>query len=349
MRQACVVTGGAGFIGCALSSALVSRFSSVVAVDNLHPQVHKKQGRPSNLHPDVQLIVDNVASPTFWDQLLSTLHPDTIIHLAAETGTGQSLTESSRHVTTNLLGTSTMLDALVRHQMLPNQIVLTSSRAVYGEGLWVDERGRRISPGTRGKVQLEAGVWDFPGLKFVPFSVEETPPLPTNVYAATKLAQEHILSAWTAAYGVSLDIARLQNVYGPGQALQNPYTGIISLFAQLSSQGKPIALYEDGEMQRDFVFIDDVVSAIIASLDQPAQGLRRYDVGLGVRHTIRDAAEILARHYKSPPPYISGAYRLGDVRHAGCQIEPTTALLNWRPKVSLDVGLNILCNWIDQS
>lgn len=348
VARTCIVTGGAGFIGCALSAGLVRRYDRVLAIDNLHPQIHPTRSRPAALHRDVELLVGDVASASTWDEILAVTTPDTIVHLAAETGTGQSLTESSRHVTVNLLGTSAMLDALVRHQETPRQILLTSSRAVYGEGLWIDRQGGRVSPGTRGGDQLKAGIWDFPGLSFMPFSADDTPLLPTNIYAATKLAQEHILSAWTAAYGVSLGIARLQNVYGPGQALQNPYTGIVSHFAQLAKGGKSIALYEDGEMQRDFVYISDVVSALLAMLDQTASGLRRYDIGLGVRHTIRDAAQILARRYNSPPPFVSGAYRPGDVRHAGCRLEATTSLLNWTPEVSLEDGLNALCDWIDE-
>lgn len=345
----CLVTGGAGFIGSALSPGLVARFSKVVAIDNLHSQVHADRQRPDALHPSVELIVGDISQVSVWNEVLVRVRPDTIIHLAAETGTGQSLTESSRHVTVNLLGTSSMLDALVRHDVRPRNIVLTSSRAVYGEGIWIDKNGIQVSPGTRGKEQLQAHIWDFPGLTFVPFSVKDTPTFPTNIYAATKLAQEHIISAWTSAFGVSLDIARLQNVYGPGQALQNPYTGIVSVFARLSKEGKPISLYEDGEMQRDFVYIEDVVSALLAALDHPAHGLRRSDVGLGLRHTIKDAAQILAKRYNAPEPIVSGAYRFGDVRHAGCRLEPTTDLLNWQPRISLEAGLNLLCNWIDQT
>lgn len=347
MAETCLVTGGAGFIGCALSDGLVARFGKVVAVDNLHPQVHPRPERPQALHKDVQLVVGDVADAAMWDALLAQVKPTTVVHLAAETGTGQSLTESSRHVNVNLMGTSTMLDAFVRHGCIPENFVLTSSRAVYGEGLWLDAAGRSLSPGLRDKAQLEAKIWDFPGLTFSPFCALDTPPAPTNIYAATKLAQEHILAAWTQAFGAALDIPRLQNVYGPGQALQNPYTGIVSLFARLSKEGQQIDLYEDGEMQRDFVFIGDVVSAILAAIDQKHDGVRRFDVGLGVRHTIRDAAEILSRRYNSAAPQVSGKFRHGDVRHAGCRLDATAAVLDWKPQFTLEDGLNRLCNWID--
>lgn len=347
MNEACLVTGGAGFIGCALSASLVERFGQVVAVDNLHPQVHARHERPAALHKDVQLVIGDVTDGKMWDDLLTQFKPTTVIHLAAETGTGQSLTESSRHVGVNLLGTSTMLDAFVGKGIVPKNFVLTSSRAVYGEGLWLDTEGRKVSPGLRDKAQLEAHIWDFPDLKFTPFCASDTPPAPTNIYAATKLAQEHILAAWTQAFGASLDIPRLQNVYGPGQALQNPYTGIISLFARLSKEGQQIDLYEDGEMQRDFVFIGDVVSALLAAIDQKHDGVRHFDVGLGVRHTIRDAAEILSRRYSSTTPQVSGKFRHGDVRHAGCRLDATNAVLDWKPQFTLENGLNRLCDWID--
>ena len=349
MQEVCIITGGAGFIGCALSSDLLSRFSGVVVLDNLHPQVHRERLRPRNLADEVKFILGDVTDPSAWDALLNEFRPHTIIHLAAETGTGQSLTESRRHALVNVAGTSTMLDALVRNKALPKQIVLTSSRAVYGEGQWLNKDGQRVSPGARSAKQLAAGVWDFPDLAYIPFSVADTPTLPTNVYAVTKLAQEHLLAVWAGSFDVSLDIARLQNVYGPGQALHNPYTGIISTFARLAKAGKPIELFEDGEMQRDFVFIDDVVSALLAAIDNPGQGARRFDVGIGSRHTIHDAARILSARYQSPAPFISGSYRLGDVRHAGCTIEPTTALLGWRPQHSLQYGLNLLCEWMDNN
>ena len=230
----CIVTGGAGFIGCALSEELTRRFDRVIAIDSLHPQVHTSTERPKSLAKAVELVIGDVSHSDLWDRVLSEVTPSCIVHLAAETGTGQSLTQSTRHVSANLMGTSVMLDALVRHNAVPNQIILTSSRAVYGEGAWRNADGVSVYPGQRDKAQLEAGQWDFEGLEFQEFAFGKTIPTPTNIYAATKLAQEHILSAWANAFGVSLDIARLQNVYGPGQALHNSYTGIVCLFARLA-------------------------------------------------------------------------------------------------------------------
>lgn len=348
-RSTCIVTGGAGFIGCALSSELVRRFDRVIAIDSLHPQVHTTSDRPKALAGSVELVIGDVAEPAVWDRVLDDTSPTCIIHLAAETGTGQSLTQSTRHVRANLMGTSVMLDALSRRGMIPDQFVLTSSRAVYGEGAWRNVEGALVYPGQRNKAQLEAGQWDFPGLVFEEFSFGKTVPTPTNIYAATKLAQEHILSAWIEAHGSSLNIARLQNVYGPGQALQNSYTGIVCLFARLSRGKESIELYEDGEMLRDFVYIEDVVFALLAAIDSPVEGARTFDVGSGQRSTISQAAHILARHYGAPEPRVCGAYRQGDVRHAACDISPTLQMLDWAPRWTLENGLIALCEWMERA
>jgi len=346
-ESTCIVTGGAGFIGCALSGGLARRFGRVIAIDSLHPQVHATPDRPQALAASVELVVGDVADPLVWERVLDDASPNCVVHLAAETGTGQSLTQSSRHVWANLMGTSVMLDAFSRRDIVPDQFVLTSSRAVYGEGAWRNAAGALVYPGQRDKAQLEAGQWDFPGLVFEEFSVEKTVPMPTNIYAATKLAQEHVLSAWVQARGSSLDIARLQNVYGPGQALQNSYTGIVCLFARLSREKVRIELYEDGEMLRDFVYIEDVASAILAAIDARHDGARFFDVGSGQRSTIAQAAHILAHHYGAPEPYVSGAYRQGDVRHAACDISSTLQKLDWAPRWTLEKGLLSLCQWME--
>ncbi|HUX69721.1 MAG TPA: NAD-dependent epimerase/dehydratase family protein, partial [Cellulomonadaceae bacterium] len=162
-RGTCLVTGGAGFIGTAMSGGLVSRFDRVVAIDNLHPQIHPRPERPTELDPAVELVVGDVTDPSAWDALLDTVRPDVVVHLAAETGTGQSLAESTRHAMTNVVGTTQMLDALRRHDSMPRRIVLSSSRAVYGEGAWRDVAGQLYYPGQRTAEILERGEWDFPG------------------------------------------------------------------------------------------------------------------------------------------------------------------------------------------
>src|SRR6266702_2835776 len=315
MTRTCLVTGGAGFIGCAISSLLVREFDRVVALDNMHPQIHQTSDRPALLDSKVELVVGDVTLKETWDALLPTVQPDVVIHLAAETGTGQSLTEGTRHASVNVVGTTQMLDAFVRHEALPKRIVLTSSRAVYGEGAWQDGAGNVSYPGQRARSQLEKGVWDFPGLKCLPFEATRTEPRPTSIYGATKLTQEMVLSAWALSFGTEVGLLRLQNVYGPGQSLSNPYTGIVSLFARLARAGQTIPLYEDGEIVRDFVFIDDVADAVfrIATIE-----------------TI-----------------IPGA--IYDVRAASCDISRTREQLGWQPNWSVERGVKTLCSWIDDS
>lgn len=344
----CLVTGGAGFIGCALSGKLANLFGQVVAVDNLHPQVHPSARRPDDLDPRVEFVRGDVTEPSTWDAVLEKFRPTTVVHLAAETGTGQSLTEATRHAHVNVTGTTQMLDAFVRHEALPERIVLTSSRAIYGEGAWRNANGSLTYPGQRSRAQLERSEWDFPGLTATPFASSTTEPRPTSIYGSTKLAQEHVLKSWCLAMGVVPVVLRLQNVYGPGQSLINPYTGIVSLFARLAKEGKSIPVYEDGEIIRDFVYIEDVANAIIASIQRSNGTNDPYDVGSGEATSIARLAQLIADHYGAPAPHVTGQYRHGDVRHASCLVEETMKALDWAPDVMIDHGVVLLCDWIDR-
>lgn len=347
-RGTVLVTGGAGFIGCAISPALVAEFDRVVAVDSLHPQIHARQIRPAELDPAVELVVADITEAQTWDQVLSEVTPDVVIHLAAETGTGQSLEESTRHAMANVVGTTQMLDGLNRSGKLPRRIVLSSSRAIYGEGAWKSEAdGSLFYPGQRSNEILSRAQWDFPGAQPVAMSAARVAPAPVSVYGATKLAQENILESWAKSYGVEAAVLRLQNVYGPGQSLINPYTGIMSLFCRMAKAGKSIPLYEDGEVRRDFVLIDDVAAAIVAAAVSDAAHDGALDIGSGEFQTIRTAAEIISRHYGAPAPHVTGQFRQGDVRHAWADVEPAKAALPWEPRYDLEAGIARLADWID--
>lgn len=348
-----LVTGGAGFIGSNLAEKLLGQGDEyeVYAFDNLHPQVHQTQGRPESLPSAVTLLTGDVSSADNWDSILKLVHPDIVVHLAAETGTGQSLTESTRHGNVNVVGTTTMLDALHRNNILPEHIVLASSRAVYGDGLWESEGGT-FYPGTRSHEMLEAAQWDYIDKEgrtahAVPMRADHVEPRPTNIYAATKLAQEHIIRAWTTAYSVPFTVLRFQNVYGPGQSLQNSYTGILALFSRLSRDGQAIDVYEDGEIIRDFVFVDDVVQSIVKSVQNPPQAAeeRTLDVGSGEACTVNQVAEKLSNIAGSPRPQISGKYRDGDVRAASSDITKTQETIGYSPEWPLERGLAALYEW----
>ncbi|KZM33899.1 NAD-dependent epimerase/dehydratase family protein [Oerskovia enterophila] len=346
----CVVTGGAGFIGCALSASLADRFDQVVAIDNLHPQVHSDRSRPEGLDPRVELVVGDVTEAADWEGLLDRFVPDVIVHLAAETGTAQSLSEASRHGMVNVVGTTRMLDALARRGIRPRSIVLTSSRAVYGEGAWRDSvTGEVTFPGQRSSEMLTAHQWVFPGLEPLPHRSHDVHATPSSVYGATKLCQENLVSAWCRSMGVAAVLFRLQNVYGPGQSLTNPYTGIVPLFARTAKAGQSIPVYEDGEIVRDFVYIDDVASAIVAGTDLVAPTTDPIDIGSGQGTTIMELATMVAKRYGAPAPHVTGQFREGDVRSGVADIEAAKAVLAWRPAMSVERGIGRLCDWIDGS
>lgn len=345
MKDCILVTGGAGFIGCAISRHLVDSGLALVVMDNLHPQVHVRQVRPEALHREAFFIHDDVTRAEAWQKLLSQWRPRVVVHLAAETGTGQSLTEASRHAEVNVVGTTRMLDALAAAQAIPERLVLTSSRAIYGEGRWLGPDGVAWYPGQRSDAMLAQGQWDFEG-EAEPADAAINEARPTSIYGATKLAQEQILSAWAASFRSKLAILRLQNVYGPGQSLNNPYTGIASLFVRLAKAGESIPLYEDGRMKRDFVHIDDVADAVSRAAVSGVMDGRVLDVGTGLGTTISDLAQAIARHYGAPEPHVAGQYRNGDVRHASCRVSGA-ARCGWSPQVSLAQGIASLCAWVD--
>jgi dTDP-L-rhamnose 4-epimerase len=350
MARSILISGGAGFIGSALAHRLVGAGYEVAVMDSLHPQVHAHAGRPPALPSSVPLLTGDVTHAPDWDAVLRLVTPDQIVHLAAETGTGQSLSEASRHGSVNVVGTTQMLDALTRSGLTPDQIVLASSRAVYGEGAW-HSGDTAFYPGPRTHAQLSCGRWDPVGpdnrpVEPIPSAAARTEARPTNIYAATKLAQEHMLAAWTAAKDIAFSVLRLQNVYGPGQSLSNPYTGIVSLFATLARAGKSLEVYEDGRIVRDFVFIDDVVEALGAAVETPAARPRLLDIGSGTATTIHDLARTVASLCDAPEPVVVGKFRDGDVRAASCEIDAARRELSWAPRWPVDRGLPALLDWI---
>lgn len=349
MSASVLITGGAGFIGSALARRLVEAGYEVAVMDVLHPQVHT-EGAMIDLPPSVRLFTGDVTHAPDCAAALRLFKPAQIVHLAAETGTAQSLSEATRHGSVNVVGTTQLLDALSRCRHVPEQLVLASSRAVYGEGPW--KSGDHVFyPEPRSHAQLAAGLWDPQGPTGEPAvplasSAARTEPRPTNIYAATKLAQEHILAAWTAAHDTNLSVLRLQNVYGPGQSLTNSYTGIVALFARLSRDHQAVEVYEDGRIVRDFVYIDDVVEALRSTIESPATRSRCVDIGSGVSTTIHELARQLATICTAPDPVVVGKFRDGDVRAARCDIEPAAHQLGWRPNWSLEKGMRALLDWI---
>lgn len=349
-----LVTGGAGFIGCGLAAELMDRLpgAHIVAVDSLHPQIHPESTRPASLPDPVDLRIMDICDGAAWRGLLRDVRPKTIIHLAAETGTGQSLDLPTRHTHVNVTGTAVMLEALDESGSLPDHILLASSRAVYGEGQWLDPAdGCPFLPDQRTPDQQRRGEFDVvapSGEIATPLMQDhrDTPSRPTSVYGATKLAQEHVLAAWCTARSIPLSVLRLQNVYGVGQSPHNPYTGIIGLFHRVAASGAPIEVYEDGQIGRDFIYIDDVARSVAAAvIDRPTRS-QTIDIGSGRATTVLQAARLIADLYRAPPPRITGAFRSGDIRWAVCSADGIEKHLGIEPLIDFTEGNRRLSTWL---
>jgi dTDP-L-rhamnose 4-epimerase len=344
-----IITGGAGFIGSRLAKRLVAAGHLVTLVDTLSPQIHGDV-------PDVAL----PEGATLIRASVNDLEPahvaleqaDVIVHLAAETGTGQSMYRVCHYVQVNELGTAHLLETLGRLPRRPRKIVLASSRSVYGEGAFerVDGKGNVLQPPPRDIATLQAGKWEFTdtdGTRLNPVATPETLGFaPASIYAATKAAQELLLLAGCESIGARAVILRLQNVYGEGQSLRNPYTGIISIFFNQARQGLAINLYEDGLATRDFVHVDDVVTAFTAAIDADLPHGLVMNVGSGKPTSIMELARALVGIADfAVPQTVSGKFRLGDIRHNWADLDRATRYIGYRPAVSLEQGLKRFVAW----
>ena len=311
-------------------------------MDVLHPQVHG-EGAAIDLPPSVRLLTGDVTHAPDIDTVLRLTRPSQIVHLAAETGTAQSLSEATRHSSVNVVGTTQLLDALSRAALVPDQFVLASSRAVYGEGPW--RSGSQVFyPHPRSHAQLLASIWDPQGLTDnpavpLPSCAGRTEPRPTNIYAATKLAQEHILAAVGGGSRHQAERASLAECVRAGSVADEFVHRHRRSFRAIGPQQRTLEVYEDGRIVRDFVYIDDVVDALFAAIERPAAEPRCLDIGSGISTTIHELAKKIAAICDAPEPVIVGKFRDGDVRAAKCDIEPATKELEWRPEWTLEDGL----------
>jgi dTDP-L-rhamnose 4-epimerase len=341
-----LITGGAGFIGTRLARALIAAGADVLAYDNLHPQVHGDHPVPD---ASMALIRGDVRDR---DALQAAVHgymPTVVVHLAAETGTGQSADEPTRYAEVNVVGTAQLIEAMRSAAKPPRRVVLAATRAVYGEGAYADASGRLVVPPPRSAADMAAGrfgLFDVDGTLLAPRATPESlAPAPASVYGSTKLMQEYLLQQTNGPWETA--ILRLQNVYGPGQSLRNPYTGVLSIFCQQAMNGKVLNIYEDGDIHRDFVFVDDVVAAFVSACTEDAAAGRIMNIGTGERTSIADAAAAILSELGLPADRlaVTGAFRVGDVRHAIADNSLARRSLHWTPKVSFRQGIAELVQW----
>lgn len=335
-----LVTGGAGFIGGAIVTAALEHGWSVRVLDSLRSDVH---GALPLVDPRVDVIVGDVTDPGVVAVALREI--DLVCHQAAKVGLGVDFSDAPDYVRSNEVGTAVLLAAMTAAGI--DRLVLASSMVVYGEGSFRGSRGP-ARPGPRRVADLTAGVYDpvdeVTGERLEPaLTTEEDPLDPRNVYAATKLAQEYLASAWARATGGRVAALRYHNVYGPGMPQNTPYAGVASLFRSALERGEAPRVFEDGAQRRDFVHVADIASANLAALDwtgdSPASTFRAFNVGSGTVHTIGDLAEALSRASGGPDPVVTGEFRLGDVRHITASSERIRTELGWSPTVTFERGV----------
>lgn len=352
-----LITGGAGFIGSNLALKLLSKGYNVTVLDNLSKQIHGDD--PAQTSPLYRSIKDrvhfvhgSVSSRKDWMKALE--GQDAVIHLAAETGTGQSMYEIEKYVNSNIGGTALLLDILTNTKHCVKRVLVAESRAIYGEGKYFCSSCGDVYPGDRKDEDMSKGDFEChcpkcgKRVKLVA-TTEDSAIHPSSVYGIAKQVQGQLVHLVCPTIGVDAVSFRYQNVYGPGQSLSNPYTGILSIFSTRIKNGNGINIFEDGKESRDFVYIDDVVDATILGLETPAAAGHVFNVGTGVAIDVLTVANTLCEKYgKNVPVTVSGNYRLGDIRHNYADISLARSILGFEPKWSFADGIEQFARWVDQ-
>jgi dTDP-L-rhamnose 4-epimerase len=345
-----LVTGGAGFVGTHLVDALLVRGDEVTVYDNLDPQVHGEDpARPRWLARDAELIVGDVRDA---DRLARAVRDaDVIFHLAAAVGVGQSMYRIAEYTATNTLGTAHLLQALVDGGIEPVRLVVASSMSIYGEGRYVRPDGTAPTTARRDAEQLRRHDWELrdpDGTPLSPRPTDEDKLLdPTSIYALTKADQERMTLQIGDAYEIPSVALRFFNIYGPRQALSNPYTGVAAIFSSRLLNGNAPLIFEDGEQSRDFVSVHDVVQALMLAAESEAAVGQAINVGSGRAVTVREIAATLASVLgEDVEPEITSRYRVGDIRHCFADIGRARELLGYEPRVGLDEGMAELVGWL---
>ena len=348
-----LITGGAGFIGSRLALRLIGEGHVVTVIDTLSPQVHGADPEASPLYAaikgKVRFVQGTVTDRATMTDVLA--GQETIVHLAAETGTGQSMYQIEHYNAVNVGGTALMLDILANAPHSVKRIVVASSRSIYGEGRYRSAELGDVYPGARSAEDMQKGDFavKYPGAT-APLELvathEESKIHPASVYGITKQVQEQLIMTVCPSIGIEGVALRYQNVFGPGQSLSNPYTGILSIFSNLMMQGKPINIFEDGTESRDFVYIEDVVTATTLAVTHPAAANEVFNVGTGVPVSVMTVADTLKRLIGADVSItVTGNFRIGDIRHNYAAMDKIKERLGFVPAYDFERGIAEFVHW----
>lgn len=355
MTRKILITGGAGFIGSSLALEAETRGHEVLLLDNLSEQIHGADSASSPLYRRVadrfEIVEADVRNSDALRDALQKV--DTVVHLAAETGTGQSMYDIANYVSVNIDATGLLLDLIANDpQISISKLVVASSRAVYGEGKYECRSHGTVYPLAREEAKMAEGAFEptcpdcGESTRLLPTD-ENSKKHPTSLYGITKSTQEDLVLNVGGALGIPTTAFRYQNVYGPGQSLSNPYTGILSIFSTRIRNENPIDIYEDGLESRDFIYIDDVVKATMLGIEIDDQQPEVYNVGSGVATTVVEVVEALAGALSLDfESRTTGAFRIGDIRHNVADLEKISTRLGFAPEVSFEQGVANFCKWV---
>jgi dTDP-L-rhamnose 4-epimerase len=351
-RRNVLVTGGLGFIGQELTRQLSRHGHSIRIVDNLSPQIH---GHVPAIDRDTVALADVIRGDVVNREDLEAAlgdDVDSVVHLAAETGTGQSMYEIARYDRVNSYGTALLLDVLANRPHKVTKVVLASSRSIYGEGQYRCTAHGVVQPAPRLVPALKAGDWEIrcphcAAIVQPVATLESAIPQPASIYAATKLAQEELVRIGCTALKIPFVNLRFQNVYGPGQSLKNPYTGILSIFSTRIRRGLDLPIFEDGTESRDFVHVSDVARAIMLSLESERATGQTLNVGSGDPTSVADVAKMLVKVFGgSSRVEVTGQFRVGDIRHCYADMTAIRDAVGFEPQIGLEEGLRGFAEWV---
>ncbi len=347
MADTILITGGAGFVGRHVARALLEQGHRVRALDSLIEQVHPTVTRPDELDPEVELMIGDIRDETAVLAALSGV--DKVIHLAAEVGVGQSMYALDRYTSVNDYGTAVLFQQLIDQPV--QRVVVASSMSIYGEGLYRNADGELMQDVVRGPRNPD-GSWDpldAQGRPLIPVPTPETKqPALKSVYAINKFVQERLTLTLTAQYGMDSCALRLWNIYGPGQALSNPYTGVLAIFASRIANGQAPMVFEDGQQRRDFVHVSDVANAFLLALEKPEANGQVFNIGSGEDRTVDEVARLQAASMGRTDlaPEITQQARAGDIRHNIPDLTKAREVLGYEARQDFSAGLEELAEWV---